>query len=232
MKLKFNKNLVFRWAVRLVIFAFLSFGIFQGIDRKAISYTAIFIAPFLIGAISCGWVCPAGLVQDVVFIKRFGFEISPKWHKILRVLRYIFLGLWLTGVFTIPTIIQHNIGGLSKGQLAFTLVGWLGISCVVVSIFINRFFCRYLCPYGAFAGIKSILRPITINRDIKLCINCKNCDKVCPMKICMSESDSSFSPNCINCFKCIENCPKKALYFGARNYRNNLKYIVGLFKKN
>ncbi|MDR3290245.1 MAG: 4Fe-4S binding protein [Rickettsiales bacterium] len=216
------KNFIIRWGIRLLIFVVMTLGIIESINTKSILYTMVFVAPLFIGAITCGWICPAGLLQDVLFKCGNGLnkkipDISLKIHKKIRWLRYIFAGTLVTGVFVLPATIQHGIGNLTKLQFAGA---YISIAFAIISIFINRFFCRYCCPYGAIAGIKSLIRPLTIKKNKSLCINCKKCDNVCPMKIEMSKVISSCSPNCINCFKCMENCPKKALYIGIREYKN------------
>ncbi|MDR0423616.1 MAG: 4Fe-4S binding protein [Rickettsiales bacterium] len=203
-------------------------------DNKAITYVVINILPLVIGVVMCGWGCPAGLIQDLVFIrnfnKKYNYEVPTKVHKILRLVRYIFAILLITGIVSFsskilwqnPTLIQRNINSWWSGIPNLDLVFYVSAITIIISVFINRFFCRYLCPFGAMGGIKSLLRPLTINKN-KSCTNCKMCDKVCPMKIEMSKIESSCSPNCINCWKCIENCPKKALYIGTRNYTKSLK---------
>jgi polyferredoxin len=176
----------------------------------------VYVVPFIFGAIVCGWCCPAGLIQELVFIKKFKIKIPDWLHKKLRWMRYIFMITMFTGVFVVPGNIQHGIGNLMRLQF---VGAYIPITFVIVSVFINRFFCRYFCPFGALAGIKSIIRPITICRDVSSCVNCKKCNKVCPMQIKVNEIKSLYSPNCVNCFRCIEKCPKKSLKIRIRDYR-------------
>ncbi|MDR2269212.1 MAG: 4Fe-4S binding protein [Rickettsiales bacterium] len=223
-----NRKFILRWAIRFIILALLTYQVIKTIDVKAISYTVIFIAPFLIGALACGWVCPAGLAQDLLFRRRFAINVPMPLHKWIRVLRYVFAALLITGLFSLPLMIQRGITGFVRFEFSAPLALWLAVASAVASIFINRFFCRYLCPLGAMSGVKSLARAATINRDEARCVKCGACDKVCPMKIAMSRTNSSCSPNCVDCFKCIESCPKKALYLGFRDY---IKSFRDLFKK-
>jgi polyferredoxin len=224
-----GKKFIFRWTIRLAVLALLTYQIAgAALDAKAVSYSVIFIAPFLIGAIACGWVCPAGLLQDLLFRRRLAVDIPAKLHKRLRTLRYVFAVLFVAGLFVIPAAMQRGMGGFAKFEFSASLAAWLAAAAAAVSVFVNRFFCRYACPFGAMSGIKSLARPVTINRDAARCVKCGACDRACPMKIEMSRVRSSCSPNCVDCFKCIESCPKKALALGFRDYINGIK---DLFEK-
>jgi polyferredoxin len=214
---RINWKFMLRWGVRLGLFAFIGWGAAIA-DTKAVSYALIFVAPLIIGAVACGWACPAGLVQDVLFRKKLALEVPARAHKILRITRYVFAVLFITGAFALPAAVQRSIGGMARLEFTPGIGLWLALASAAASIFINRFFCRYLCPFGAISGVKSLVRPATINRDESRCVKCGACDRACPMKIAMSKARSSCSPNCIDCFKCIESCPKRALYIGARNY--------------
>ena len=51
---------------------------------------------------------------------------------------------------------------------------------VVASVFVQNFWCRYLCPYGALLGLTSLLSPLRIRREPAACIDCAKCAKACP----------------------------------------------------
>ncbi|MDR2527344.1 MAG: 4Fe-4S binding protein [Rickettsiales bacterium] len=208
-----------RWLIRFLIFFISFYGILK-IDNSAVRYCLIIVSPFIIGALACGWWCPAGLLQEIVFIKKYSVNISDSIHKKARWLRFIFAVLFFTGIFSIPGFVQKNIGGFisSPLEISLSVATYLAIFSIFISVFIQRFFCKYFCPFGAMSGLRSLLRPVTINRNATACISCKMCDKVCCMKIKMSNCVSSLSPNCVQCFRCIEFCPKKALYIGKRSY--------------
>ncbi|GMO61222.1 MAG: hypothetical protein Ta2D_07130 [Rickettsiales bacterium] len=237
-----DKKFFVRWGIRLLIYAvfvvtplFVDFNVTIfgfNLTLKTISYNLIIgIFPLIFGVFACGWLCPAGLIQDIVFFRKFGVRIPDKYHKYLRILRYVFAILFITGIYRVNANIQHSIGGIATLKYDFSsYIFWISVGIITISIFIERFFCKYLCPFGSIGGIKSLIRPFTINRDSK-CVGCKMCDKICPMQITISKLESSYSPNCINCFKCIETCPKKALHYGIRNYKSTFKDVVQFFKK-
>jgi polyferredoxin len=229
-----KKNILIRWGIRLFLYLLFVTPLIAnyGFNTKAVFYSLVLYAPIVFGVLVCGWICPAGLIQDIVFFKKFGFRINEKAHKYLRILRYVFAILFITGIYKINADIQHTIGGVAtlKYDLS-SYIFYVSLSIILISVFIERFFCKYLCPYGAMAGIKSLIRLFTINRDTIKCVGCKMCDRVCPMQITVSKLNSNYSPNCIDCFKCVETCPKKAVKYGIRNYKQNFAELINKFKK-
>lgn len=92
------------------------------------------------------------------------------------------------------------------------------IITIVGSLLYDRFFCKYLCPMGAFYGLISKISPSQIIRNEDTCINCSLCSKNCPVNIKVSEVKEIKSAECINCQRCILSCPKNnALEFKIKN---------------
>ncbi len=188
-------------------------------DSSFVLMILVFILTILFGAVFCGWVCPLGSVQEwigkigkKIFGKRYNHFVPAKVDKILRYLRYAML-IWVL------------YATISSAQLAFKSIDpyyalfkfWTGevaISALVilalvllVSLFIERPWCKYLCPFGAVLGLISKFSIFSIKRDSKSCIDCKNCDRSCPMNIEISSQNSIHHTNCIGCLKCTsENC--------------------------
>lgn len=90
-------------------------------------------------------------------------------------------------------------------------IGLMMVGLVGANIVIPRFFCRTLCPLGAFLGVLSRYSLFRINRDVHKCTDCNLCLTRCegaadPMgKVRLSE--------CFSCMNCIDDCPEDALSF-------------------
>ena len=82
------------------------------------------------------------------------------------------------------------------------------IAIIVASVFIERFFCRYLCPMGAIFAITSKLRIAKIKKPSAQCGKCRICTTNCAMGIPLYKMDVVSSGECINCMKCISACPR------------------------
>ena len=91
------------------------------------------------------------------------------------------------------------------------LVGLLILGLVGMNLVIPRFFCRVLCPLGAFLGWLSRFAIWRIDRDLTKCTDCNLC-----LKGCEGAADPQAAlrkSECFVCFNCIDDCPEDALSF-------------------
>ena len=222
--------------------------------QKIFSGTMILLAITLILALVfrrsfCGLICPFGALQEIfgiigkkIFRKRF--IMSRVIDRPLRYLKYAILvitiyfawktaGLWMDSYDP-----WAAYGHVSAGFTSLTTEYLIGTITLVIiltgSMLYDRFFCKYLCPMGAFYGIISKMSPSKIVRNKDACINCNLFTKNCPMNIDVANSHKVTSMECISCQECVLLCPKK----GALEYKIGDKtfktltviiLVVGLF---
>lgn len=171
----------------------------------------------------CGLICPFGALQEFfgilgksIFKKRF--MIPDALDKPLRYLKYVVLvvtlffawttsGLWVDK-YDPWAAYGHMSAGIESLSTEYLIGFILLILTLIGSLLYDRFFCKYLCPMGAFYGIVAKLSPSKITRNEDTCVNCKLCDKSCPVNIKVSEVKEIKSAECINCQSCILSCPK------------------------
>lgn len=200
-----------------------------GFIEKIFSGTMILFVITLVIAIIfrrsfCGLICPFGAIQEFfgklgqkIFKKKF---IMPrKIDKPLRYLKYVILAItvfyaWKTaGLWMSPydswSAYSHLPEGISSvwAESAIGLI--LLIITVVGSIIYDRFFCKYLCPVGAFYAIVGRFSSYRVVRDENKCIDCGICSKECPVNIDVQYFKEVKSAECISCQTCVLNCPKE-----------------------
>lgn len=204
-----------------------------------------------LGRFICGFLCPFGMVQDLLHkIKTKKFKIPKKVSKILTYLKYVILivfvilmPIYLTDKFNlsepyfcklicpsgtlfggIPLLTLNEGLRENIGSLFFLKFSIL-IIILVTSIITYRPFCKYICPLGAFYGLFNKYSFYQMKVDKVSCTNCKQCEKKCPMEVEVTKNINS--PECIRCGECV-----KACNFGSistsfdilnKNERYNLK---------
>ena len=189
----------------------------------------------LFGRLICGWMCPFGFVQDMLYKVPLSHKRKNlPGHKYLKYLKYVVLVLFVlilpqavvnvsgmgepwfceyicpsgTLFGGIPLVIA-NSGLRSAAAWKFAWKVILLIIIIVLSMFIYRPFCKYLCPLGA---IYSVFNPISFYRfkvDESVCIKCGACQRSCGMDIKVWENPNSLE--CIRCGKCKSACPQGAI---------------------
>ncbi len=204
--------------------AYLTLFIASVLSKNIIFMMAMSLA-IILGPIFCGWLCFFGFYQDLLRhigkkIKKKPFEIDESIHKYLKYSRYIVLiaAITIGGVFLFPDEMKHTLASTINGHPQINTAMYAVFVLGILSLFTKRFYCRYCCIFGAKQGLLSLIRPITIKRNIDKCTNCLKCNTECTMNIDVHKSNNLSDPNCINCFKCIEKCPRECLHLGFRNY--------------
>ena len=181
----------------------------------------------------CSWLCPVGTVSE--YLWKLGRKLfrrnfaAPRWLDVpLRGLKYVLLAFFLFLVVSLSADALREFMLAPFGIIAdvkmlnfFRDIGVIGLavllSLVVLSLFVQNFWCRFLCPYGAMMGIVSTLSPVKIRRDAEACIDCGKCAKACPSHLKVDELVQIRSAECTGCMECVAVCPAQdALQFSLR----------------
>ncbi|NTV66059.1 MAG: 4Fe-4S binding protein [Oscillochloris sp.] len=99
---------------------------------------------------------------------------------------------------------------LSVAELQVTVGTYVLIISLVVSLFVERAWCRYACPLGATIALLGQLSPLRIERNESACPGCGLCTQRCPMGIDVARADAVTDPRCISCLTCVDVCPRPA----------------------
>ena len=173
----------------------------------------------------CSWLCPVGTISEYLWWagrKIFGRNFRMwRWLDIpLRGLKYLLLGFFVWAVSSmsanaVAEFMRSDYGLIADVKMLnfFRFMGETGAIViavlVVASIFIQNFWCRYLCPYGALLGLTALLSPLRIRRESEACIDCAKCAKACPSLLAVDKLITVKSAECTGCMQCVAVCPAK-----------------------
>ena len=183
------------------------------------------------GRAICGFFCPFGLIQELIYKIPFPKKKLWKW---LTYVKYVLLAVF---VIIMPVTMVNELGmsspafceyicpaGTLEGgipllsthpELRATLGALFSVkACILIITLIGclsvcRFFCKVMCPLGAIYGLLNKVSIYHMECNKKTCVSCGKCHNICPMDV-----DPVKNPNsaeCIRCGKCVASCPKESL---------------------
>lgn len=195
-----------------------------------ILFIGIVAITILVGRIFCSWICPLGTLGELSAkgARKLGItqrELPPSIDKPARYLKYIVLFVIIFFTWRLGTLAWRDYDPwvawmhLSAGWGEMVEKPWAFIilfgTVIIASFWIERFWCRYLCPLGALLAIGQKLSFVKVRRNDSTCIHCHLCHKTCPVNLDPESKDVEKSAECISCGQCTDKCPvEQTLYFG------------------
>lgn len=163
----------------------------------------------------CGWLCPFGSLSELLFklgglvgLKRFQRALPKALHDKLKWIKYgVFFGLLVVSVFSMgwaemlaevePFKTTFLVGWFQRSWPYTLFAGWL----LGISIFVERPFCKYLCPLGASLAMPSTFRWFGLRRKQE-CSTCKACAVGCG-SLAIDADGRIDHRECLHCLDCM-----------------------------
>lgn len=212
-------------------------GSLQAVASGAAFQFSFYVAGFLAligilaGRMACGWLCPFGLIQDLLHripSRKFFLPDRVRYIKYFVLALFVLLlpalvrdayGLgvpyfckWLCPAGTLEAAIPLSIVNAdirsSLGALFNWRLAWL-MFFMVLSIYAHRAFCTTLCPLGAIYSMFNRISYFSITYNHNRCNNCGSCAGSCYQRLPAKKGINH--PECIRCLKCVRSCPTGAM---------------------
>ena len=193
-----------------------------------------------LGRTICGWLCPFGLIQELLHkipvpkLKKSRFTRALSW------LKYLILAVFVAAIplayaaqnFPVPAFCKYicpagtlegalallanpvNAGNFSLLNILFTRKFIIMVIIFAACVFIYRAFCRFLCPLGAIYGLFSRVSILGVKVEAAKCTSCERCVARCKMDI-----KRVGDRECIHCGECIADCPTGAISLSCGKLR-------------
>ncbi len=199
----------------------------------------ILLYGLIAGRTICGWICPLGMIQELLH-KLPTFKIKKnRFTRALSYLKYVILAVFVVAIplwhglregvaipgfckYICPAGTFEGAMGLLSHPVNDRFFGMLGIfftrkfvimlAVGIACIFVYRSFCRFLCPLGALYGMFSRLAVIGVKVDLNRCNGCGACIRNCKMDVKYVGDHE-----CIHCAQCMAVCAKGAISLNAGN---------------
>lgn len=196
---------------------------------QIVATVAVIPLTMVLGRFFCGWMCAFGSMGDFIYeisskIWKRKPRISERLDRVLKLVKYVWLAVLVVVVWALGSKLFASADPWDAFGMLFTFgkapalslvlttllpAFFLLVGIMVGSVFVHRFFCRYLCPLGAIFAIVSKVRVTHIQKERTSCGKCRACTNACPMGIALYRSDKVRSGECIACMACVAVCPRK-----------------------
>lgn len=189
----------------------------------------------IFGRVICGFLCPFGLIQELIYKIPSPKIKKNKVTKALSKLKYVILVVFvfvLSAIKEYPAFCKYicpagtieggiplALGNPSIAAMLGTLFTWKSIVlCIIVigAVFIYRDFCRFICPLGAIYSFFNKIAFMGVCVDETKCDNCGRCIRECKMDI-----SHVGDMECIQCGECKAKCHKNAIMSKREFYKRN-----------
>lgn len=228
--------IIFSFVLLPVTFAYISCPIIiEGASEGIITgglivFILLFVSSLFLGRLWCGWLCPAGGLQEIYFhVNNKQVNIRRlNWFKYLIFLAIIFIPLISAirsaGGLTTIDLFYHTDHGISIAKQGAYTIFLVQITFITIFAILagKRGFCHYFCPIAVIMilgrKIRNFIRwpALHLSAESGRCTDCKKCSINCPMGLdvnVMVRQGRMENTECILCGSCVDICRKQAIHY-------------------
>jgi len=183
-------------------------------------YGVIFVT-ITIGAAFCAYLCPLGSIQEWIgrlgkriLKKKYNSIAGTKLDRLLGYVRYVALIAIIVQSTRMATLVFQTVDPYYALFHFFTGELFIGGPIVLgaillLSLLVERPWCRWFCPFGALQGILQLVSPWKIRKNKNLCNSCGACSRACPMGIDIAKKKRILDTRCNRCGRCLTACRRE-----------------------
>ncbi len=182
----------------------------------------------LLGRVICGFLCPFGLIQELLYKIPLPKIKKNRATAILSCLKYVILAVFVIAIPIVRLVpgfckyicpagtLEAGIPLVAMSEMLKSKAGFLFswkvfilVLCILICMVCFRAFCRFICPLGA---IYSFFNPIAffgIHVDPDKCVGCNAC-----ISHCLMDTKHVGDRECIHCGECRKACKYNAITYG------------------
>ncbi len=190
---------------------------------------------FVLGRVVCGWGCPFGLLQEILyklptpkvrksrvtfFLSRMKYVWAALFVVVLPLVFWAMFGAgeptfckYICPAGTLEGAVPIFLANEKMRSAAGLITAWkfaVMLAFLALMVFLFRPFCRFVCPLGAAYGMFNRHAIFGIKVDNTKCISCGECARLCKM-----DTRVAGDAECVSCGDCVGACPTGAIYFGG-----------------
>lgn len=206
---------------------------------RGLLWSLLILVPALfLGRFFCGWICPLGTILHLAGNLKSPWKRGPRLttsnrYRPWQILKYWLLAMLLAAsLFGVGlllaldpiSLLVRSLGGSILPGLDFwslraphfkqaPLLALILAAIVVASFWVNRFWCRALCPLGALLGVVSRRSILGLEKDSVACGDCNRCLLHCQGGDDPIPGTRWRKAECHLCLNCVADCPNGSLRF-------------------
>lgn len=196
-------------------------GTLSGAAVSVVILGVLLLLTLLFGRVYCSFICPLGILQDIVFRirrwlapKRFlKFSRPVPWMRygVLALLAAIWSNNLLAADSSSADLVQMDYFPAAFPVLLAS-AGMLGL-VAVMSAWKGRLYCNTVCPVGTFLGLLSRISLFRLGFDPASCKKCGKCVKSCKAQCLNLKEYKIDSSRCVACYDCVRSCSEGGIRY-------------------